>query len=185
MLLPGELAGGFAATRHLLDHGHRRIGMIGGEAWMDAARNRRNGYREALTTHDIPPDPALELEGDWSAASGYDRVMELMQLPDPPTAIFCANDMMAVGAMGALSALGLSIPDDVSLVGYNDIEIVRHLRPALTTCRVPSYELGKRAVETLTDIVLVGRPHRAMVTKLECPLVARESVAPPRSGLAR
>lgn len=184
MLLPGELAGGFAATRHLLDHGHRRIGLIGGEAWMDAARNRLKGYREALTTHDIPPDPALVCEGEWSAASGYDRAMELMRLPDPPTAIFCANDMMAIGAMGALNALGLSIPGDVSLVGYNDIEIVRHLRPALTTVRVPSYEIGKRAVETLIEISLLGRPHRAMVTKLECPVIARDSVAPPRQGRA-
>ena len=176
-LLPGEVAGGFAATQHLLSHGHRRIGAIGGEGWMDAAKDRLKGYREALATADIGIDADLVREGNWSAASGYDRTIELMRLGSPPTALFCSNDMMALGAMQALSDLGLSVPEDVSIVGYNDVELARHLRPALTTCRVPSYEMGRRAAEMILDMALRGRSYRPMTTKLECPLIARSSVA--------
>lgn len=176
-LLPGEVAGGFAATQHLLAHGHRRIAMIGGEAWMDAAQDRLKGYREALTTADIGADPELVRVGDWTSASGYAHTIELLQLRLPPTAIFCANDTMALGAMEAIADAGLSVPSDISLVGYNDLELSRHLRPPLTTCRVPNYDLGRRAVELLVDMALLDRPHGAMVTKLECPLVERASVA--------
>ena len=177
-LLPGEVAGGFAATQHLLDKGHRRIGMIGGEAWMDAARDRLLGYREALATADIAVDPELIREGDWTAASGYQHTLDLMKLRQPPTAIFCANDLMALGVIEAVIDLRLTVPGDVSVVGYNDLELSRHLRPPLTTCRVPNYDMGRRAVEILVDMALLDHPHRAMVTKLECPLVERASVAP-------
>lgn len=176
-LLPGEVAGGFAATQHLLANGHRRIAMIGGEAWMDAAQDRLKGYREALATADIGTDPDLVRAGDWTSASGYAHTQDLLNLRLPPTAIFCANDLMALGAMEAIADRGLSVPGDISLVGYNDLELSRHLRPPLTTCRVPNYDLGRRAVELLIDMALLGRPHRAMVTKLECPLVERASVA--------
>lgn len=178
MLLPGEVAGGFAATQHLLDKGHRRIAMIGGEAWMDASRDRLLGYREALATADIAADAQLIREGDWTTASGYRHARELMKLRQPPTAIFCANDLMALGVIEAAVDLGLTVPQDVSVVGYNDLELSRHIRPPLTTCRVPNYDLGRRAVEILIDMALLDRPHRAMITKLECPLVQRGSVAP-------
>jgi LacI family transcriptional regulator len=177
-LLPGEVTGGFAATQHLLSKGHRRIGMIGGEGWMDAARDRLQGYREALATADIAVDPELIREGDWTAASGYRHTLELLKLRQPPTAIFCANDLMALGVIEAAVDLGLTVPGDVSVVGYNDLELSRHLRPPLTTCRVPNSDMGRRAVEMLVDMALLGHPHRAMVTKLECPLVERASVAP-------
>ncbi|KQX34328.1 LacI family transcriptional regulator [Devosia sp. Root436] len=176
-LLPGEVAGGFAATQHLLSKGHRRIAIIGGEAWMDASRDRLKGYREALATADIGADAELVREGDWTSASGYDHTIELMKLRLPPTAIFCANDLMALGAMEAISDLGLSVPGDVSVIGYNDLELSRHLRPPLTTCHVPNYDMGRRAVELLVDMALLDRSHRAMITKLEIPLVERATVA--------
>jgi LacI family transcriptional regulator len=176
-LLPGEVAGGFAATQHLIARGHRRIAHIGGEAWMDAARDRERGYRDALATADIAPDPELVREGDWTSASGYAHTMALLQLRTPPTAIFCANDLMAMGAMEAARDLGRAVPADVSIVGYNDIELSRHLRPPLTTLRVPNYDLGRRAVELLVDAALLDRPHRATITKLECPLIERGTVA--------
>lgn len=175
-LLPAEVAGGFTATQHLLSKGHYRIGMIGGEAWMDAARDRLRGYREALATADIAADPDLIREGDWTAASGYRHTLELLKLRQPPTAIFCANDLMALGVIEAAVDLGLKVPGDVSVVGYNDLELSRHLRPPLTTCRVPNYDMGRRAVEMLVDMALLDHPHRAMITKLECPLVERASV---------
>lgn len=177
-LLPAEVAGGFAATQHLLSKGHRRVGMIGGEAWMDAARDRLRGYREALATADIATDQELIREGDWTADSGYRHTLDLLKLRNPPTAIFCANDLMALGVIEAAVDLGLTVPDDVSVVGYNDLELSRHLRPPLTTCRVPNYDMSRRAVEMLIDIALLDHPHRAMITKLECPLVERASVAP-------
>ncbi len=176
-LLPGEVGGGFAATQHLLELGHRRIGMIGGEPWMDAARDRARGYREALATADIGFDPHLLRDGDWSAGSGHAHAMELMRRPRPPTALFCANDMMALGAIDALAALGRAVPDDVSVVGYNDLELARHMRPPLSSCRVPSYELGYRAAELLLDHALGGKPLRPVLAKLECQLVVRASTA--------
>ena len=174
-LLPGEVGGGFAATAHLLAQGHRRIAMIGGEPWMDAARDRMRGYREALATADIGVEARLLRDGDWSAGSGRVLAMELLQQPDPPTAIFCANDMMALGATGAIAALGLRVPDDVSVVGYNDLDLARHMAPQLTSVRVPSYDLGYRAAELLLAHALEGRPLRPLLTKLECQLVVRAS----------
>ncbi len=187
-LLPGEIAGGFAATQHLLDLGHRRIGMIGGEPWMDASRDRQRGYREALATADIGCDPALVRDGDWSAGSGYRQTMDLMRQRRSPTALFCASDMMAVGAIDALGELGYNVPGDVSVVGYNDIELAQHRRPPLTSCRVPSYEMGQRAAEMLMAHALSSKPLRPSLTKLECRMVVRASTAVRRvlakSGLA-
>ncbi len=178
-LLPGEVNGGFAATLHLLQHGHRRIGMIGGEPWMDASRDRVRGYREALATADIGFDPQLLRDGDWSAGSGYAHAIALMQQRRPPTALFCANDMMALGAIDALTTLGRTVPDDVSVIGYNDLELARHMHPPLSSCRVPNYELGSRAVELLLGHALSGKPLRPVLTKLECQLVVRASTAAP------
>ncbi len=188
-LLPGEVAGGFVATQHLLEQGHRRIGMIGGEPWMDASRDRQKGYRKALAAADICCDPLLLRDGDWSAGSGYRHTMDLMHQRRPPTALFCASDMMAVGATDALGELGRSVPRDVSVVGYNDIELARHTRPPLTSCRVPSYEMGQRAVELLIAHALSGKPLRPLLTKSECRLVVRSSTAPrrnrPKASLAQ
>jgi LacI family transcriptional regulator len=182
MLLPGEVGGGFAMTQHLLAHGHRRIAMIGGEPWMDASRDRLKGYREALTTADIGFDAALVRHGDWSTDSGYGLACELLALDPRPTAFFCANDMMALGAINAIADQGLSVPDDISVVGYNDIDLARHMRPPLTSCRVPSYALGQRAVEMLLDRALTGKPLRPITIKLECQLVPRSSVAPVKAS---
>ena len=96
-VVPGEVAGGHTATDFLLGAGHRRVGYINGEPSMEASRHRLRGYRQALATADLPFDPDLVLEGNWQPLSGYQRTQELMRLPSPPTAIFCANDLMAVG----------------------------------------------------------------------------------------
>lgn len=176
-LLPGEVAGGFAATEHLLSHHHRRIAMIGGEPWMDAARDRLKGYRQALATANIGFDPALVREGEWSADSGYNHTLELMQLPTPPTAFFCASDMMALGCLDALSELGISVPADVSVIGYNDLELTRHTRPPLSSCRVPNDDMASRAVEILLDAAWHSKQARPAVTRFECQIVARSSVS--------
>ena len=146
-VVPGEVAGGHQATDALIDAGHQRIAIITGELWMDAARDRLKGYRQALATADIPYDPALVREGNWQTSAGYEQTNMLMDLPRPPTAIFCSNDRMAVGCYEALKERRLAIPDDVSVIGYDDEEVARHLSPQLTTLVLPHREMGRWAVE--------------------------------------
>lgn len=178
-VVPAEVAGGHVATDYLLNAGHRRIGYVNGEPWQDAARDRLKGYRMALSTADLPFAPELVREGDWSSGSGFEQTLSLMREPNPPTAIFCANDLMALGAIEALKQLGLRIPEDVSVLGYDDQEIARHTHPPLSTVVLPNYELGRWAVETLLQEEhnrAAGAPVRRRVVKLDGPLVERASV---------
>ncbi|MGO9421852.1 LacI family DNA-binding transcriptional regulator [Roseiarcus sp.] len=174
-VVPGEVAGGHAATDVLIRAGHRRIGYINGEASMEAARHRLRGYRQALATADLPFDPDLVREGNWEPLSGYEATRALMALAHPPTAIFCANDLMAVGCYEALRELGLRIPDDVAVMGYDDREIAQHLHPPLTTVLLPHFEMGSIAAEWLIDAA-AGSPARPRQVKVECPIVMRKSV---------
>lgn len=175
-VVPAEVSGGQLATEHLLRCGHRRIGLINGEPWMQAAQDRLKGYRRALATADLPYDPALVVSGDWMSGTGFDGAMTLMRRPQPPTALFCANDLMALGAIEAVKQLGLQVPADVSVLGYDDQEISRHTHPPLTTVVLPNYELGQVAVEMLLRLV-DGHPPKRWLTKVDGPLVERESVA--------
>lgn len=178
-VVPSEIAGGQRSTRHLIENGHRRIATITGEIWMEAAQDRLKGYRRALATADIPFDPTLVMEGDWSASAGYDATRQLLALPQPPTAIFCQNDRTAIGCYEALKEAGLDIPTDMSVVGYDDEEISRHLHPRLTTSILPHRAMGQWIVEQLNEFV-PGQGRYPLV-KLECPLVERDSVAKPKA----
>nr|WP_244466878.1 LacI family DNA-binding transcriptional regulator [Devosia geojensis] len=178
-VVPSEIAGGQRATRHLIEYGHRRIATITGEPWMEAAQDRLKGYRRALATADIPFDPDLVVEGDWSASAGYQGTRKLLELAERPTAIFCQNDRTAIGCYEALKEAGLDIPRDISVVGYDDEEIARHLHPQLTTSILPHRAMGHWAIEQLE----AQEPHgtqRFPITKLECSLVERSSVAAPK-----
>jgi LacI family transcriptional regulator len=148
-IVPGEVGGGHAATEYLIAQGHSRIGYINGEPWMEAAKDRLKGYKRALATADLPFDPALVRDGDWMSGTGFDATLALMRAPRPPTALFCANDLMALGALEALKQLGLRVPEDVSVMGYDDQEISRHTHPPLTTMVLPNYDMGRAAVEAL------------------------------------
>lgn len=176
-IVPGEVAGAFCATQHLIDKGHQRIGFINGEPWMDAAADRLKGFRQALATADIAFDPALFRNGDWLPLRGYQLALELLRLKNPPSAIFCANDLMAVGALEAARELGLQVPDDVSVMGYDDQELARYTHPPLTTLVLPSYDMGRRAADLLIDIAVHNKPIRAMTLKIDGPLIERASVA--------
>jgi LacI family transcriptional regulator len=171
-VVPGELEGGLAAMRHLLARGHRRIGMITGEPWMEAARDRLKGYRQALAAAGVHYDPALVLQGNWSPSAGYECTRRLLALPDRPTAIFCQNDRMAIGAYEAIKEAGLHIPDDVSVVGYDDEEISRHLFPQLTTVVLPHRAMAHWAVERLSRPAAGGTGK----VRIDCTLIARDSV---------
>jgi LacI family transcriptional regulator len=177
-ILPGEVAGGHRATNVLIAAGHRRIAHITGEMWMDAAKDRLKGYRHALASADIPFDPLLVREGNWQTSAGYEQTNALMDLADAPTAIFCSNDRMAVGCYEALKERGLAIPGDVSVIGYDDEEIARHLTPPLTTLVLPHREMGRWAVETALSLTPADS-RRFRPTKLECPLIERASISPP------
>jgi LacI family transcriptional regulator len=176
-IVPGEVLGGRIATERLVRAGHRRIGLIEGEVWMDASRDRLKGYRQALAHNDILYDPALVRPGNWEPSSGYQQTNLLMKLAIPPTAIFCSNDLMAMGSYEALKELGLSIPADVAVIGYDDREIAQFMRPPLTTILLPHFEMGTLAVETVVDQAHrpAGRPPQI---KVECPIVERDSVGP-------
>jgi LacI family transcriptional regulator len=178
-IAPAEVAGGHVATEYLLRAGHRRIGYINGEHWQDAAKDRLKGYRTALATADLPFAPEMVRDGDWSSGTGFEHTLSLMREVHPPTAIFCANDLMALGAIEALKQLGYRVPDDVSVLGYDDQEIARHTHPPLSTVVLPNYELGRWAVETLLQEVhnqAAGAPVRHRMVKLDGPLIERGSV---------
>ena len=179
-VVPGELLGGYVATLHLIRAGHRRIAHVHGQSWTDPARDRIRGYRRALAEHDILYDPALVRPGNWEPPTGYEHTAALMDLPDPPTAIFLSNDMMAVGAYDALRERGLRVPEDVSVVGYDDREIAQFMRPALTTVVLPHHEMGLQAAETLIDGEVRAEGRQPQI-KVECPLVDRDSVGLPRA----
>jgi LacI family transcriptional regulator len=173
-VVPAEVIGGHTAAQRLVDAGHRRIGFINGEPWMDASRDRLKGYRQALASADIPYDADLVRSGNWEPATGYAMTRELMALKRPPTAIFCANDLMAAGCYDALRELGLSIPADISVIGYDDREIARYLRPPLTSVVLPHFEMGAAAVEYLIDHANGLR--RPWQLKIEGPLAERQSI---------
>jgi LacI family transcriptional regulator len=176
-VLPGEVGGGQAATEHLIAQGHSRIGFINGEAWMEAAEDRYKGYRRALATADLPLDAALVRHGDWMSGTGFEHTLSLLNEPRRPTAIFCANDLMALGAIEAVKQMGLRVPEDVSIMGYDDQEISRHTHPPLTTVVLPNYEMGRVAVETLLEVAQdPARAARRQVVKIDCPVVVRDSV---------
>ncbi len=179
-VVPSEIAGGQRATQLLIDAGHTRIATITGETYMEAMQDRLTGYRRALASANIPFDPALVLAGDWSASSGFQATEALLAMDRPPTAIFCQNDRMSVGVYEALKEAGLKIPRDMSVVGYDDDEVSRHLFPPLTTLILPHRAMGQFVVEQHLDGARGPIPR----TKLECEVVERQSVAPPRPTIA-
>jgi LacI family transcriptional regulator len=145
------------AVAHLLRLGRRRVATITGPANMIAGVDRRDGYYAALKDRGLAPDPLLVIEGDFSDAGGYAAMKRL--LPQHPDAVFAASDMMAVGALRALHEAGLRVPEDVALVGFDDMPIAAHTDPALTSVRQPIPRTGALAADTLID--LIEDPHAA------------------------
>ncbi|WCK05733.1 LacI family DNA-binding transcriptional regulator [Agrobacterium tumefaciens] len=166
--------GGYLATRHLLDLGHERIGLIAGPDYASSATGRVDGYRQALEEASIAIDPDLIIPSTFSIQSGAEAVTKLMALGNPPTAIFAVNDNTAIGALSALNKMGLFVPDDVSLVGYNDIPIVSHLSTPLTTLRVPFDQIAANALDLLTHTTAV-RESKILVSAPT--LIPRKSTA--------
>lgn len=162
--LPDDRANASQVTQHLLDQGVTRIAHISGDEWMDASNQRLEGYCQTLRHAGIAPDTALIHKTDWSLNATFAATLELMKLPEPPEAIFCASDWMTLGCYQALSQLGKKIPHDVLVSGYDDQRISHQLTPVLTSVQLAYNELGRMAVEYLcagedaaTHIKLVGK----------------------------
>jgi LacI family xylobiose transport system transcriptional regulator len=170
--------GGLAATRHLLDLGHRRIAVIGGPRRMMCSRARIDGYRAALDAAGVSVDPALIREGDFHHEAGYRLGLELLGLPDRPTAVFTGNDLQALGLYEAARELGLRIPEDLSVVGFDDLPVARWVGPPLTTVRQPLTEMAEVAARMVIDIARGNQP-AALRVDLATTLVERSSTAPP------
>lgn len=174
-IVPDEMQGGYDATRHLLSRGHRRIAMINGKRGYPGTEGRLNGYRKALEGAEIDFDEELVCFGDWWQEDGYHHARCLMKLHDPPTAICCGNDRIAMGVYAAVHELGARIPEDVAVIGFDNMEVIAaHLRPGLTTMALPYYEMGQRAIEYLTGDSCGGLQNGRRI-ELPCPLIKRES----------
>jgi LacI family transcriptional regulator len=175
-VVPDEVQGGQTATEVLLRKGHRRIGLINEIGPLPGRFGRLEGYKQALAAYGIRFDPGLICTGTATAPEGYRCALELLQLPERPTALFCYNDSMAMGAYDAVKQLGLSIPGDVAIVGFDNLEVIAaQLRPTLTSIELPHYAMGQWAVEYLLQYAGNAEPAPIQHT-IACPLVERFSV---------
>jgi LacI family transcriptional regulator len=161
----------------LIGQGHRRIGHIKGPPSHGACHWRHKGYKDALRKAGIAFDPELVVQGAFSFESGIEAANALLDLPEPPTAIFAANDDMAAGVIRAACQRGLVVPDDVSVCGFDDTPIARHIYPALTTVRQPTAEMGKLA--TLELLARIRTQGGGVMVHVEHQVLFRESTRPP------
>jgi len=169
--------GGLAATEHLLGLGHRRIGAITGPIDYLCSLARLDGYRSALERAGAQFDPALVRYGDFHHEGGFARAVELLDLPEPPTAIFAGSDQQAFGVYEAARQHGLRIPEDLSVVGFDELPVARWASPPLTTVRQPLAEMGNVAAQMLGELI-EGVPLRSTRVELSTELIVRESTAP-------
>ncbi|NDV18480.1 LacI family DNA-binding transcriptional regulator [Pseudodesulfovibrio sp. JC047] len=163
------------ATEHLLAHGHRAIGCVTGPAGRRSAEERLAGFRTTMTEVGLPIREEWIIEGDYECEGGVRAMQQLADLHDRPSAVFVCNDMMALGMMSEAFRLGIRVPLDISLVGYDDIYIARHATPSLTTIHQPKNQLAAMAVDTLIDR-LGSKRAKGKIIKIEPRLVDRESV---------
>ena len=164
-----------AAMQHLIDLGHRRIGYIGDAAGFQSDTERHEGYREALAAVNLPYLNELVSHGDGKPECGRDAMERLLDLDQQPTAVFCYNDMSALGAMRAIRARGLIVPDDISIIGFDDLFLASYTNPLLTTIRQPMRQMGRLAIETALKIISGDRSTSNI--KVQGELIVRESTS--------
>jgi LacI family transcriptional regulator len=179
--IPDNQGGARQATEHLLGLGHERIAFIDGPAEVLTSRDRLRGHREAIEAAGLPFDERLVASGGFSEQGGRAALAGLLEGAPPFTAVFASNDAMAIGCLVELRSRGLTIPDDMSLVGFDDIPAVRWFDPPLTTVRVPMEEIGAAGVARLLGL-LAGdsEPARGQAVNVHpCELIVRSSTAAP------
>jgi len=172
-------AGGLAATRHLLALGHRRIAMISGPADVLCSRARVDGYRSALEEAGVPQDPSFVRYGDFFVGGGYRHGLSLLDRPDRPTAIFAGSDFQAMGVLRAAHDLGLRVPQDLSVVGYDNLPVSEWIAPRLTTINQPLQEMAATATRMVLALARGETPANLRID-LATELVVRDSTSPPR-----
>jgi len=158
-----DLLGGRLATQHLIELGHRRIGHLAGKPTVSTGVLRRRGFLAALADRGLTADPQLVVESGYTEDGGASAAERLLALPDRPTAIFAVTDMTAVGAFGVARRMGLRIPEDLAIVGYNDIPLATRMVPALTTVHVPIHDFGAAAARLLLEQIETGEPSQRRV----------------------
>lgn len=167
------------AMRHLVELGHRRIAFITGDERLASAEDRHRAYLESVAQYGLARDRSLVVTGDFSLTAGFSATRKLLSLKKPPTAIFAANDMSAFGAINAVREAGLSVPDDVSIVGFDDITAASQFYPPLTTIRQPIHQMGRSAVNTLLALIAGIEPALPQIT-LPTEIVIRASTGVPK-----
>ncbi|WP_141504400.1 LacI family DNA-binding transcriptional regulator [Paenibacillus luteus] len=169
-----NLSGAVAAVDHLLQNGHRHIAMINGHAQADVSLLRLEGYRQALHNSAIPFDDSLVVDGRFSEQGGREAAIQILSSKPEVTALFCASDLMAIGAMQGVKDMGKQVPQDISIIGFDNIDLTAYCTPALTTVHQHKYELGFHAAQVLIDL-LEGKEvtHHVM---LATEVIERESV---------
>ena len=177
--------GAHSMVRHLVELGHRRIAIVKGPSGNIDSEERLRGYRTALLNAEIAVDPALEVRGDFTESSGYQAAAALLRLVPRPTAVFAANDSMAVGLLCALRDAQIAVPRDVTVAGFDDIEIARYMSPALTTVHVDAYQLGERAFRSLIELIQSPSRRRPGHEILPTTLVLRSSCDAPRAAAGK
>jgi DNA-binding LacI/PurR family transcriptional regulator len=164
--------------RHLIGLGHKRIAYIGDRGGLQSDNERLAGYRQGLALAEYPFLPELVVQGDGKPEGGGQAMASLLALPNPPTAVFCYNDMSALGALRVLNGHGIKVPEDLSLVGFDDLAIASYTSPLLTTVSQPKQQMGRMAMEIMIKL-LSGVDSKANI-KVEGELIVRESTAPPK-----
>jgi DNA-binding LacI/PurR family transcriptional regulator len=163
---------------HLIALGHRRIAYIGDRFGYGSDSERFSGYRAALDEAGIPFDPSLVVHGDGRVEGGGPSMELLLAARERPTGVFCYNDMTAIGALKAIRAHGLRVPDDISLAGFDDLPLAQYVEPPLTTVRQPKHEMGRLAMQVLLKMLAHERAEQSIRVSGE--LIVRESTAPPK-----
>ncbi|MFN3134455.1 MAG: LacI family DNA-binding transcriptional regulator [Candidatus Kryptonium sp.] len=175
VILIDNYTGAYNLTKHLIKHGHEKIAIITGPPDNFDSIERLKGYKDALKDAGITPSPEFEFHGDFTKDSGYEIMKSILSLSTKPTAIFALNDDMAIGAIQYAKKIGLKIPADIAIVGFDDIPMAEHINPSLTTVRVPMDKVGSMAAEKLFERIEKGTELKFSKTVLETTLIVRES----------
>ncbi|MCI0708063.1 MAG: LacI family transcriptional regulator [Ignavibacteriae bacterium] len=175
-----NVQGAYLMVQHLISHGHSRIAILKGTEENIDAQERLRGYRNALIEAGIEVDMRLEFPGNFNEESAYSAVKDLLALKPRPTAIFASNDSMAIGALSALRAHGISVPGELALAGFDDIPTARFVTPALSTVEVRINELGEKAIQAVLAAISGKNGHKKKHSMIVPKLVIRESCGCPQ-----
>lgn len=170
-----NISGAYEAVSYLIKAGHKKIAFIGGSEESLSSKMREQGYIRALNDNDINMNKLYLMSSSWNLEDGYERTVDLLNLNDPPTAIFAASDLLSIGAINAIKDLDLKVPDDISVIGFDNINMSSQIKPALTTMAVRKLEIGKIAVNLLNEKITDKREYPLKIA-ITAELIKRDTV---------